>query len=663
MRLKMKKIIDSKNPSLFIISVSLVLTVVFLTFGWSAFNEKLLINNVVVGVKQGANIQVTGLSVSDSGTKMADSDWQEYYDDSIESDISLTNPESQIEYKVEITNFGDTDMGILDITGSVLPENGNNLDGESDKVCNESDAANDSSCKLVYNVKGYELESKICDKDNKECNSGIKKNIYINLRYNNNNQYTENNTDYVFNLDFDFKPFHRVSYEGFGSASSGYPKEVIDGGKLIVDLGQTADSSQGYEIYIGDNKINDNEYTIDNGKLEIENVTNNVKIIRSCKKDTLYDAVVCGAYEGLAEKYVGNHKDNYSTNPTADIYYWHAGKNDTANANKILNKWNVVIGSTCWQMIRTTDTGGVKLIYNGTTSDNKCTNLGTTKQILSGSKEFNSASNSLAYVGYMYNTIYNVDSMSSSKTHVYGNSVTYNNGIYTLSSTVNGVDDHHHYTCGDTTTTCESIKYIYYVNNDTEYYITLTGGDTIDTALSKMLSANDVNSKPSKIKETIDKWYSQYLINYAGYLDADTVFCNNRKISNKGGWDPEGNVSSLLEFSANNLTTDLSCENETDKFSINNSSARLTYPIGLATTPEVNLLGNIYLVVAGEPYWLLSPYNFDDKNANVSSVNTSAMANARVVTSVGARPVIAVSPNYVKINGGDGSMENPYKIG
>ena len=42
------------------------------------------------------------------------------------------------------------------------------------------------------------------------------------------------------------------------------------------------------------------------------------------------------------------------------------------NAMRILDKNNVLFAGQCWQMIRTTDTGGVKMIYNGEAEDGKC---------------------------------------------------------------------------------------------------------------------------------------------------------------------------------------------------------------------------------------------------------------------------------------------------
>ena len=66
---------------------------------------------------------------------------------------------------------------------------------------------------------------------------------------------------------------------------------------------------------------------------------------------------------------------------------------------------NVIFANFCWKIIRTTNTGGVKLIYNGTPSNGVCNNTGEATEI--GKSAFNTEHNDPKYVGYMYdnNTI------------------------------------------------------------------------------------------------------------------------------------------------------------------------------------------------------------------------------------------------------------------
>ncbi len=65
---------------------------------------------------------------------------------------------------------------------------------------------------------------------------------------------------------------------------------------------------------------------------------------------------------------------------------------------------NVVYANKCWKAVRTTETGGVKLLYNGPTDANgQCT---STNNFSIGTSSFNQDHMSLADIGYMYGTIY-----------------------------------------------------------------------------------------------------------------------------------------------------------------------------------------------------------------------------------------------------------------
>ncbi len=61
---------------------------------------------------------------------------------------------------------------------------------------------------------------------------------------------------------------------------------------------------------------------------------------------------------------------------------------------------HVLFANFCWQIIRTTETGGVKLIYDGVPSNGQCSNTGSNSTI--GDSAFNSTYNDAKYVGYMY---------------------------------------------------------------------------------------------------------------------------------------------------------------------------------------------------------------------------------------------------------------------
>ena len=68
-------------------------------------------------------------------------------------------------------------------------------------------------------------------------------------------------------------------------------------------------------------------------------------------------------YRGTGYYHSESDKDTENPYFTQPIYYYYAeNEND---GQEILEKWNVVFGGYCWQMFRTTETGGVKLLYNG----------------------------------------------------------------------------------------------------------------------------------------------------------------------------------------------------------------------------------------------------------------------------------------------------------
>ena len=365
-------------------------------------------------------------------------------------------------------------------------------------------------------------------------------------------------------------------------------------------------------------------------------------------------------YLGL---YNGEGADTYA-NP---VYYY---KGNVQNNN-------VLFGGFCWKIVRTTETGGVKIVYNGVQKDGSCNNTGTDSQI--GRSKFNNDNNSPAYVGYMYNTVYPYKrkSMSSESNIVFGNSFNYNsnNGIYTLTDTMTvatwssgyNTINNNHYTCMTTGTTCSSVYYVYYINinNGTTYYITLTNGKSVNDALNEMLYANDVNKNDSTIKAYIDSWYENNLASYEDKLE-DTVFCNDRRVLNLNGWNPNGeSTTTYLQFKNYSTSNQsLACANETDRFSVNNPKAKLKHPIGLLSVPELRLAiyGSSHYFNNGQWVWHASPVSFDISGAGVGGVDADGWYYYRDVNnSEGVRPSVSIKPG-TSFSSGDGSFTSPFVI-
>ena len=390
-----------------------------------------------------------------------------------------------------------------------------------------------------------------------------------------------------------------------------------------------------------------------------------------------FDYKKLNLYETIENRY--NSNDTYVKlyNPSDEgdpntyanpVYYF----------NGAVENNNVLFGNFCWKIVRTTETGGVKMIYNGVQTDGSCNNRGTASQLAS-KKEFNINNNSPAYEGYMYNTVYTYSSksMSSQSNIVFGNTFTYN-GTYTLSGTktvetwssgYNTINSNH-YTCFTTGTTCTSLYYVYYTSSRYAYYITLTNGKLVEEALNEMLYADDVNKYDSTIKKYIDSWYKDNMTSYTDKLE-DTVFCNDRTISNQSatGWNPNGvSTTTLLQFKNYSTNYSLACTNETDRFSMSNSKAKLTYPVGLLSAPEVwlayrNASSSTYYLNTGSEYWLASPIHFNSTSASGRSVYTTGGMNSKSVSGEGGvRPVVSLKPGTEYVSG-DGSFTKPFVIG
>ena len=301
-----------------------------------------------------------------------------------------------------------------------------------------------------------------------------------------------------------------------------------------------------------------------------------------------------------------------------------------------------------------------------------CNNTGIDSQI--GTSAFNNDYNSPAYVGYMYNTVYTYSgkSMSSQSNIVFGNSFTYANGTYTLtdaktvatwSSGYNTINNNH-YTCMTTGTTCSSINYVYYADSESAYYITLTNGKSVNDALNEMLYADDVNTKDSTIKTYIDSWYESNLASNEDKLE-DTVFCNDRTIASLGGWNPNGgSTTNELQFKRYDThNPSLACANETDRFSLSNPKAKLSYPIGLLSISEVYLAYNevIYYLNNQDAFWVNSPNYFYKGDAQVKGVSNNNFFSSGASYPWSVRPSVSLKSG-TEFKSGDGSFTSPFVI-
>ena len=381
---------------------------------------------------------------------------------------------------------------------------------------------------------------------------------------------------------------------------------------------------------------------------------------------------------------------------------------------------NVIFGGFCWLIVRTTETGGTKMIYNGvvtgTTENPTCENaVGTARQLASTS-EFNTSSSSMSDVGYMYNQRYAMSPGRPTSGAYFGTEIEYDdvNNVYNLKAgtTSKTLDATHHYTCNLTNAsgTCSSIRYYYYNRGSSYYYITLTGGDFIEDALYKMTGNGSsetktknagyiLNTTSSPAKTNIENWFKTNLTNeedptktnYQEYLE-DTTWCNDRSysiITGKGtyteaGWNPSGGSLTTYQYFAsggrryiNNYysTTsvpEMTCSNITDQFKVGNSDAKLNYPVGLLTTDEIIMAGasgnsgtsnsSYYLYSGSYNYWSLSPSDFNDNLVRGFSVYNGYIDSNSVGYAFGLRPAVSLKLGTEFVEGGEGTTTKPYVV-
>ena len=272
-------------------------------------------------------------------------------------------------------------------------------------------------------------------------------------------------------------------------------------------------------------------------------------------------------------------------------------------------------------------------------------------------------------------TLRMIDSISASgynyaPNHYYGSSVTWDGTNYTLVDPIeienynnmNNISTHHYMCVSPGLKTCATVAYVYYYTG-TGYmvYITLKDGVTmVDKALEDMLTKNTTNST---MKSGVDAWYKHYLLeDYDEYIE-DTIFCNDRSIRALNGWNPDGGMTNdYLQFKEYSVTSDLSCTNTINQFSISNNNAKLTYKVGLMSSPEANILNNSNARKTGQIYWLASPRYFTENFARGRYVDTNGNMNNYIVNnSVGVRPAVSLTPG-TRYSDGDGSMANPYIV-
>ncbi len=305
--------------------------------------------------------------------------------------------------------------------------------------------------------------------------------------------------------------------------------------------------------------------------------------------------------------------------------------------------------NTCWRIVRTTGSGGIKMIYSGTWSmhgyDYYTCQTGFEYAGITTMLFNNNLQDSIIYVGYTYNS------------------------NYTVGSSANGV-----------------------------------ATDVVFGSNSNIYSNDTRSSVKTYIEDT---WYANNMTSYTNRLETSAGYCNDRSYYGSGSGTTIGDIQSTIDTSVtgrfgarnrlyvnNAVGPTLGCtRGDVDLYRyVTSTSAsagheytgnELKYPVALLTADEAALAGSgrqngnpvtnsklSYLYSSGPntgmPFYLLSPFYFIGGNvAEMFVLGSSGIINETNYGGIGAgkivRPVISLKPGAF-ITGGTGVATDPWTV-
>ena len=293
---------------------------------------------------------------------------------------------------------------------------------------------------------------------------------------------------------------------------------------------------KGWQVVSDVQMINDDNFIMPDNNIQIKGTWTQLAINKTMEGDvyeklTLYKTIERQAVpDNIKSEYVTsvtgiNFKNSASDTNGKGVYTVASTLNDTYPVHYFrgdIDNNHVLFGGFCWRIIRTTDTGGVKLIYDGKpTTDGVCNNTGVNTVIDTngdGILNYNddvdyNVSGDASYiteVGYMYNpnAMYeevnfrsrprkdidipvNRTTSVTNSNYYYSTLILYRNGKYSLVNPVQMTWESNYdklpgyYTCFSTsaTGTCTNINYILEDSTSTRaVYFSLYGGGGINGA-------------------------------------------------------------------------------------------------------------------------------------------------------------------------------------
>ena len=248
----------------FFVLLGILLIVISLSVGFSAFQKQLTVNNMDFYVRLQEDVRVSDITVSKVAGS-AVSNFEEFNKARLIGSVTLPSTSSYVLYKVDLTNYGNVKSGLLSIT--------NNETETSYSICD----SNGSNCT-------NDPETKICNGSN--CTLGVTKEIYVKVSS------SSTGTKNV-NLDLNFKPYNNITYENMRENTSSFKDEIMSTDSFSITL-----TSKPEEVEItGEATYTYNKNT---GVLNISNVSSDLNIKGKYKINEVAET-----------NYTGSNPNNY----------------------------------------------------------------------------------------------------------------------------------------------------------------------------------------------------------------------------------------------------------------------------------------------------------------------------------------------------------------
>ena len=292
------------------------------------------------------------------------------------------------------------------------------------------------------------------------------------------------------------------------------------------------------------------------------------------------------------------------------------------------DKSNLTTSDTCWRIVRTTGSGGVKMIYNGKWTGSTCANA-------------------------------NADAVSS----------VYFNRRNTSSST-NDYD------------TDGRIIYVGYNRSSTSSHQTGTSSVANSTLF--------VNRTKSNLRTQLESWYASNMTSYTSKLETNAGWCDDRTTYNgsyasTSSTVPYATSSATVNFGAYKRNRranageklSLTCTNTADRLTTSNG---MSYPAAPLTADEAALAGSGYAGTYGSTSAYSSNYHynsylrssntfwlFSGRRSPVGTISAcylssgGALYDGYVSNTAGVRPTISLNPGTTAVSG-TGTATDPWIV-